>query len=256
MIRESLFFEFDGRASDEEFGIKNISISTGLFNEPFLPSRSISEVVVPGRSKPYYIDIRKDPKTLSLGFYPDDNWDDETMAAIARWLDVDEYKPLIFSSMPDKVMYAMPVDASEINHNGLGQGYITLSMRLDSPHTYSHEKMDGWYDFSSTGSGEIEFDNRGDEEIQPEIHIWKVGDGDVFIKKIYEQDEPLIITNLKDGDEIIIDPEMRLVESSPVNPLIYNNFNDNYLTFSYGKTYLEVMGNCQIRFVYRYKFKI
>ena len=107
LIRESLYFEFDGRASDEEFGIRNISISTGAFNEPFLPSRTINEVSVPYNNKPYFINTRKDPKSLTLGFYPDDGWNDETMNAIARWLDVEEYKPLVFSSMPDKVMYAI-----------------------------------------------------------------------------------------------------------------------------------------------------
>ena len=255
MIRESLYFEFDGKASDEYYGIKNISISSGLFNEPFLPSRSINEVSVPYNNKPYFINTRKDPKSLTLGFYPDDGWNDETMNAIARWLDVEEYKPLVFSSMPDKVMYAIPVDSSDITHNGLGQGYITLTMRLDSPNSYSHEKTTGWYDFSS-GSGEIEFDNLGDEEIQPEIEIYKVGDGDITITKVYEQDEPLIITGLKDNDETIIDPEMKIIETSPPNPLIYNNFNDEYLTLPYGKTHLRVDGACHIQLIYRYKFKI
>ena len=255
LIRESEYFEFDGRASDEEFGIRNISISTGLFSEPFLSSRSINEISVPYNDKPYFIGVNEDPKSLNLSFLPDFGWTDETMNAIARWLKAKEYKPLIFSSMPDKVMYAMAVDTSELIHNGRGEGYITITMRLDSPHSYSHEKVDGWYDFSS-GQGVIEFENHGDEEIQPEIHIWKVGNGDVTINKPYEEDEPLIITNLKDGDEITIDPELRIVETEPPNPLIYNNFNDNYLTLPYGKSYIEVTGACQIRLVYRYKFSI
>ena len=255
LIRESLYFEFDGRASDEEFGIKNVSVSTGLYNEPFLPSRSLNEVSVPYNNKPYFIDITESPKSLTLSFLPDFGWTDETMNAIARWLRVKEYKPLIFSSMPDRVMYAMPVDTSEITHNGRGEGYISITMRLDSPNSYSHEKVDGWYDFSS-GTGEIEFNNLGDEEIQPEVQIYKVGDGDVVVSKIYEQDEPLIVTNLKDGDEIVIDPEMKIIESTPSNPLIYNNFNDNYLTLPYGKSYLEVTGACHIKLIYRYKFII
>ena len=256
LIRESLYFSFDGVISDEEFDILNISISTGMYNESFLATRSINEVTVPGNEKPYFFGVNRDPKSIQLGFYPQEHWDEEYLNAIARWLDVDEYKPLIFSDMPDKVMYAMPVDASEAIHNGCKEGYITLTMRLDSPYSYSHEKVDGWYDFSDTGSGIIEFNNRGDKPIQPDIYIWKVGDGDVTISNMYENYSPLILTGLVDKEEIFIDPYLRLIKTNLPNVYRYNNFNDEYLTLPYGQSHLEVKGKCMVKFQYQYKFSI
>ena len=246
---------FDGVYSDEEFDIMNISVSTGMYNEPFLPSRSINEVTVPGNEKPYFFGVTKDPKSIQLGFYPQKEWDEEYLNAISRWLDVDDYAPLTFEHMPDKVMFAMPVDASEAIHNGCNQGYITLTMRLDSPYTYSHEKADD-YDFSQSDVNEIEFKNLGDKPIQPDIYIEKVGDGDITINNIYEKTEPLVLTGLKDGDKITIDPEMRLVEIEPDNPVIYNNFNHSYLTLSYGVSHLQITGKCYLSLRYRYKFNI
>lgn len=249
LIRESLYFSFNGINSDEEFDILNVSISTGLFNEPFLPNRTINEVNVPGNEKPYFFGVSKDPKSIQLGFYPQRHWTEEHLSAISRWLDVDEYAPLIFSGMPDKVMNAMPVDSSEAIHNGCGKGYITLTMRLDSPYTYSHEKED-YYDFSQSDVNQIEFRNLGDKSIQPDIYIEKVGDGDITIDNIYEKSEPLSITRLKDGDKISIDPILKLIEISPDNPLIYNNFNHTYLSLSYGISHLQITGRCRLSLQY------
>ena len=226
-----------------------------MYSEPFLPSRSINEVTVPGNEKPFFFGVTKDPKSIQLGFYPQDNWTEEDLRAISRWLDVDEYAPLVFSGMEDKVMYAMPVDASEAIHNGCGEGYITLTMRLDSPYTYSHEQED-YYDFSESDMNEIEFYNLGDKPIQPDIYIEKIEDGDISIQNIYEKADPLIITSLKDGDLVKIDPELKLVEVQPDNPQIYNSFNHNYLTLSYGISHLQVTGKCILSLRYRYKFNI
>lgn len=250
-----MYFSFDGIYSDEEFDVINISISTGMFSEPFLTNRSITEVTTPGNEKPYFFGVTRDPKSIQLGFYPRKDWDEEYMNRLARWLDVDDYAPLVFSGMPDRVMYAMPVDASEAIHNGCRQGYITLTMRLDSPYSYSHDKFQ-YYDLSDSEVSEIEFTNFGDKTIQPHVTIEKVDDGDIVISNVYAKAEPLIVTDLLDGEKIEIDPDLPSIESNLPNVWRYDNFNENYITLPYGNSVFKVEGKCRIQFQFRYKFII
>ena len=87
LISESLYFEYDGEDSSN-FGIMNVHVSTGLFNEPFLSGRSITEHSIRGRKKPYFQEVNRSPKTLNLTFYLSEGWDDYQINAVSRWLNV------------------------------------------------------------------------------------------------------------------------------------------------------------------------
>ena len=63
MIKESLYFSFAGRKSSE-FGITNVSIQSGLFEEPFIGSRSIRETTVRGNPRPYFTEVETSPNIL------------------------------------------------------------------------------------------------------------------------------------------------------------------------------------------------
>ena len=255
MISESLYFEFNGEISSD-YGIMNVHVSSGLYNEPFLSGRTITEYSIRGRNKPYFQEVTRSPKTLNLTFYLSEGWDEYQIKAVSRWLNVNHYKPLIFSASPEIVYYAMPIDDSSLVHNGNREGYITITMRTDSPYSYGKEMTTGWIDASESDTTEIEIDNLGDDTIIPDIEIEKVGDGDISISHIYEESDGFTLINLIDGETIKVDGENRLIESSLPGVYRYANSNKQYLKLPFGKCHILVNGKCYIKFDYRYSFFI
>lgn len=250
MIRESLYFMFAGRRSSE-FGLYNVSVSSGLYEEPLMHERTIKEIIVPGRDKPYFQRMERQPLSFSVSFYFDEGWNDDLINEVLMWLDVDYYQPLQFQSDLNRVYYAMPTTGLSLIHNGLKQGRLTLTFRCDSSYVYSPQITTGWYDSSPTSSLTFQLENKG-VEIYPEIDIVKVGDGDVSIISYNDGGSEFKFTGLKDKEEIYIHCENEIIESSTSVPR-YDNFNDNYLSIKYGINTFKLMGKCKIRFSYCYK---
>ncbi len=257
MIRESLYFSFAGRRSTE-FGIYNVNTEGGLLSEQIVAPRTINEVSVRNNPKPYFIDTTKEPKKISLNFsLLEEKMTDELENEIIRWLDVDFYQPLFFSENIDRVFYAMPVEGMDFIHNCIRQGYITLTMRCDSPFGYSHDITTPWYEFikgNPTYKDTLEIENRGHHSFKPEIWIQKVGDGNITIHNLSNGLKKTKLANLKDGEEVYIDCEHKIIESSLPNIWRYDDFNDEYLEIVYGKNLLKIDGQAKIKFKYRYIF--
>ncbi|PKR82602.1 distal tail protein Dit [Heyndrickxia camelliae] len=252
MIRESLYFSFAERKSTD-FGIYNVSISEGLFQENFISNRTIQEVKIRGNDKPYFFEVTKEPISFQLSFSFLDTWDDNKLREVARWLNVGFYQPLFFSEDIDRVYYCMPIESTNLIHNGLKQGYLTLTMRCDSPFAYGHDIVTQWYD-CSTSSQIIEIDNLGDLDILPEIDIVKVGDGNVSITNLSRANSQTRLTGLKNGEEIYLNGDNQLIETNLPNTYRFENFNDYYLPFYYGKNRIQISSGCKVRFQYKYKF--
>jgi len=255
MLRESLYFSFANRKSID-FGIYNVGISDGLFEEQISYNKTINEKRVRGNDKPYFIDITREPKQFQLRFAFDDTFNDDLIDEILRWLNVDFYQPLFFSENIDRVFYAMPIDNINLIHNGLKNGYVNLNMRCDSPYSYSHYKTTHWYDFSSNLQDKIiQINNKGHFSIKPEIWINKIGDGDIEIINYSNGLETFKLTGLKDQEEIYVDCENEIIETNLPNTYRYDNFNDSYLELVYGKNTLKVVGEAKIKFQYRYIYQ-
>ena len=253
MIKESLYFTFDGINSMDEFGIMNVSVdSSGLYTETFMANRNIKEIKVRGNDRPYFSEIERDPITIPMTFYFQDSWDDNKIAQVKQWLNVDYYKPLIFSEEPSKIYYAIPSDSLNIIHNGLKQGYVTLSMRCDSPYSYSPEINSNWFDVSDNNTFSI--DNNGDCKIYPQINIVKIGNGDLTIENLNNGNATMKFTNLLDQEELYINCEKEYIETSIPNFYRYDSLNDTYMQLVYGQNNIRVTGDCRIQFIYEYKF--
>lgn len=272
MIRESLYFIFGSEGiKSSDFGIINVSVAQGLYQEHFMATRSLNEVKIRGREKPYFFEVEKEPLSFNLTFCFKDGWDDDLFKKVQNWLNVDFYQPLIFSENPNKVYYAMPVDASELNHNGNKQGYITLTMRCDSPYSYSQDIVTPWYKCVSSAIGTfvspylfietgvknekfIEIINDGDRDILPQIFIEKNDDGDITVTNTSRANSIMQFTSLLDGEKISINGENQIIETNLPNVWRYDDFNDFYLPLVKGRNIIQIEGNCLIKFQYRYKF--
>ena len=251
MIRESLYFSFAGRKSTD-FGILNVGIDGGLYEEQLTANTSINEVYVPGNDTPYYIGEKKDPLQFQLRFHFEEGYNDRLIDEIIRWLkiDVNPYEPLFFSENIDRVFYAKIVDSISLIHNGLKQGYINLTVRCDSPYTYSQYKVTPWH--KSTGSLMVELGNRGHFPVQPQIWIQKVGNGNISISNISNGNEEFKFTNLLDKEELYIDCKEKIIDTNLPGVYRYDNFNDNFISLPYGKHTLQITGKANVKFQYRY----
>lgn len=254
MIRESLYFSFNNRKSTD-FPIANVSIDTGLFEESVVSSKTINEIYPRYAFKPYYFGIQKEPKQIPLSFSFLEPWNDKMIDEVIRWLNVDEYCELFFEANIDRVFYAMPISDINLIHNGLKQGYLTLTMRCDSAYSYGHYQVTPLYDLSNnTKSRVIELLNYGHYHFYPNIEIHKIGDGDIKINNMSNGNKEFKLSNLQDGEVLQIDCMNEIIQSSLNEKNRYDDFNDEYLEIVYGKNLLNITGKCKIKFLYQYIF--
>lgn len=253
-IMESINFSYAGKYSSD-FGIYNVSMSSGLYEETFMGSRSISETKVVGSSKPIFHRIEQEPLKFKLTFAFKDTWDDKLIREVARWLNQSYYKPLFFSEQPDRIFYCLPVDDISLIHNGLKQGYLSITMRCDSHYSYTPIVKSPVYDFSRTEQEKvITINNYGDLVCKPEVFVTKIGNGDITIRNLSNLGEEFKFTGLLDGESLYIDCDREHIETSLVNTYRYDNFNNKYIRLPENtECYLEVEGSAQIQFRYQLK---
>ncbi|MCY9758376.1 phage tail family protein [Paenibacillus alvei] len=135
---EGIHFSYDGVHS-VDMGLLNCKIDGGMFEETFLPSRSIVETKVAGRDKPYFQSIEMEPLSFELTFAFENNYTERQIREVARWLFQPYYKPFYTVDNPNRVFYCMVDGDSTLIHNGWKQGYITLTMRCEDAYSYTPE---------------------------------------------------------------------------------------------------------------------
>lgn len=236
-------------------GVTNCKTDSGLFEESFLPSREIREEEIRGRDVPYFLGYKLSPFEFPLTLLFDE-LESEQRREIARWLLQPSYKALIFQNQPERIFYCMYTgDVTEF-HNGLKQGYVKLSMRCNSPFSYSHVYETPFYDFSvNTVNGqEIEVYNYGDDLCKPLLYLRKVGVGDVSIVNLADDLSTFKMTNVLDGDMLEIDNEYKKIKTTVSGEYRYDNHNGTYIRLIRGLNKLKVYGNCNLQFKYQLKF--
>lgn len=151
-MKQSINFMFDGIAS-QDMGVHIAWNDDGLFEENFLPDRKIVEKKIANREKPYFQRVEHEPLSFSLSFAIVDWENPETLRKLARWFFQPYYKPLVFDSNPNRVFYAIFEGDSSVFHNGMGEGYIELTIRCDSPYSYSFEQTKENIEFRNANVG-------------------------------------------------------------------------------------------------------
>jgi phage-related protein len=249
---ENLDFYYDG-ISSIDMGLINVQTDSGLFKEQLLPNRNIEEVKIRGNDKPYFQDLTFEPLEFSLTFGFSESFDTDKLRSVARWLNQDYYKPFYFSDRIDRIFYCMPVGETMLNHNGLGEGYVTLKMRCDGAYSYTNMFETPTYNSTSTTTyTDIVFDNIGDTIVYPTLFIEKVGTGDVEIFNT-TTGETMLITGLADGENLVVDSEKESITTDIPMTYRYSNFNDNYIYLTTGTNNLRLKGvyNLYIRYYFK-----
>lgn len=133
---DSLHFFYDD-ISSLDMGILNVNIDNGLFSEHFLPNRNIVEQFATNREQPYFLKVTHEPLSFPMRIFFKEGFDKRELRKVTKWLYQEYYKPLIFSSQPNRVYYAMLEGESTVYHNGVGEGYVDLNVRCNSPYAYT-----------------------------------------------------------------------------------------------------------------------
>jgi phage-related protein len=248
-------FSFNGKSS-QEMGLINVRVNGGLFEESFLASRKITEVKIRGNDRPYFMGIEKDPLSFDLSFaflYP---YDKEAIAKVARWLDTSYYCEFFFTGeVRQRRFFCMLESDPRLLHNGLGQGYVTITMRCDSPYGFSPEYYSIKEDFT-TSDGitpvSFTFTNYGDVNLKPELWIEKQGDGDVKIENLSNSDSYFLFTGLKDRETLYVDCENEYIVSDIVDNYRWDSFQGEFIEMTRGVNYLRATGKFFLTFRYRY----
>lgn len=267
-ISESLYFMYDNINFYEQFGIMNIHVDSGMYQETFLSNREILEQTTRRNPIPYFIQIKKLPREIQISFAFEEVFDEDKLRSVVKELSKDYYCPLIFSENPDKIFYALCIDDSQLIHNGLKYGYVTLNFRCNSPFAYSPMYLDDEIDLSTNPSSgtSLIFTNKGDLPCQPQISLIKVGDGDISIinnsdsgkefklSTILDSNGDTLFESLKDGEDLYIHNDQEEITSSLPNTYRINNLTGDFISLPRGINNLIIKGTCKIQF--RYQFKL
>jgi len=146
---EGIHFCYDGIYS-VDMGVINCKIGGGMFEETFLPTRNIHEKKIAGRDKPYFQRLELEPLSFDLTFAFEYYYDERKIREVARWLMQPYYKPFFTVDNPNRIFYCMVEGDSRLIHNGLKQGYITLTMRCDGPYSYTPKAIKDGIRFGAT----------------------------------------------------------------------------------------------------------
>jgi len=254
-IKDSLYFNYNG-ISSRDFGLIHISTDSGMYEETLVGSRELRETKVAGNDKPYFKGFDSSPREFDMKIAFEEDFTDESLNEVVLWLFQDNYKPLFFEGKEDKLFYCIAVSDSNIVHNGMKQGYITISMRCDSPYVYSNIYTSTEYDLSTnTVAFPITIENKGHFNMFPEISIRKIGVGNITITNVSNSGEIFEIRDLADSEEVYINSEKETIETDIIGVYRYDKVIGNYLELPYGVNIINVIGKCIIQFRYQYKYK-
>lgn len=249
-MREAINFTFDG-ISSEDMGVMIASPDGGLYDESFMPQRSIVEVKIPKKHLPYYQRVEYEPLSFSLTIFISEWQERDNLRQIARWLFQDFYKPLIFDTNPNRVFYAIIEGDPRLKHNGAKQGYVEIDIRCNSPFTYGHtQEIEGIEVRVTNPTNETTIYNEGDMTIKPRAWITKkVSSGSINIAN-ESNNQLVILNNLQLDEEVFIDFENLEIVSSLESLGVYHfdDHNDVWLELIEGDNFLSFIGDFDIRF--------
>ena len=256
-IKEKVIFNYDGVWSDS-FGLISVSLDNGMFDDILIASRELIETNIHGSDEPLHQGFQNNPLEFEMTIAFTEKFTDDKVNDVVRWLFADYYKPLYFLDREDRVFYCMPVGDSRIIHNGLNEGYFTITMRCNSPFVYSPIVISEEYDLSDGLNKTVELFNDGYGDLYPEISIEKIGNGSVSFQNLSNNGVVWEIRNLRDIENVYINCKKEIIKS---------DMEDNFGVYHYqdtsgsipklisGKNVIVISGRCKVQFRYQYKYR-
>lgn len=252
-IKDKIYFTYNG-ISSRTFGLMHIETGNGMYEEQFVAERSIVETST-RNGKPLFNRLEESPLSFTMNLAFEKRFNEYQIDDIVDWLFQDYYKPLYFEGKEEKIYYCMPEGSSTIVHNGLMEGYITLTMRCNSSKIYSDERVTDLITYNGATAQSLIVTNVGHYESPLKISIDKVGDGNVSISN---NGKTLLITGLKNGESIFIDSGKEIIETDLINTYRYDNIvgDFDYMKLKKGENNITISGGaCTVQFKYTHMYK-
>jgi len=250
-ILESEYFYYNGHYSTE-YKLLNVTVDYGLYKEKFMSKVIINRQKIRGRDKPYYMGKEREPIQFQVSFAFSETYDDVLIEDILKWLSPAYFEEMYFSEYPSLIFYCMPVDDIEIVHNGLKEGYLTLT--FENIDCYKRSPVYSTLVDNSTDSV-VEIMNLGSVSIYPKIEIEKLTEiGDISIFNLSNGNIEFKIEDLAIGEIVTIYNEDKDITTTLTNTYHYDDHNGYWLELLTGNNRLSITGKCNINFTYEFKY--
>lgn len=246
-MRHGIHFNFDGKWS-YDMGVYKANIQGGLFEDAIISDKTILEERVEGRNTPYFYGVDYSPTSMTFSIMFEDNLTTTKKREVLRWLNQDSYKPLYMKDDSERIWNVMVTNDANVIHNGLRSGYIELNFQANHPHTLMPKKSSKVHIIrQNKGSKTIEFENKGDFDCLPEVHITKYGSGDLQIRNLTNDTGIFGFKGLIEGEKLVVDCAHKTIETNEIRHR-YGDFTNNYLIMKRGVNILNVTGDCDLQF--------
>nr|DAQ00256.1 MAG TPA: distal tail protein [Caudoviricetes sp.] len=222
-IKDKIHFTYNGK-STKDFEMMNVSMNGGMFEETFVAGRAVNDELMAGSKRTIFNGVTKEQVTFELTIAFEKYFTEETIENVIDWLYGREYYSKLQFEDNEKFVYAIPDGESTITHTGFNEGYITVSMKTNSPYMYKDI-------ITKTGTGatvELDFESIGKTNPLMNIDVKKetAGSGtsqDKDTIKITKDGYTLQINNVALGETITIDPYEEDIKSSVDNVYHYKD---------------------------------
>jgi phage-related protein len=251
-IKDKLYFNFDG-ISSKTYNLLHVVLDSSMYDETLVASREIVETKVKGSNKPMLHSVDESPLQFEMTLAFERAYTDNDIDAVIRWLYKDYYRPLYFEGKESRVYMCMPVEDSNIVHNGLNEGYVTITMRCDSSNVYSPIVTTPLTTVTTTST--ITIQNDGHYDVYPEISIKKNGVGTVVIESLDDGGNIFEVRDLTDQEDIYINCEKEIIETNLIGTYRYDKIVGEFPRLVYGTNRLKVTGACTIQVRYKKKYR-
>lgn len=253
MLKHYTSFTYNG-INSLDMDITHVSTDSGLYQESLGGNRTIKETQNSTSDRRYFNRIGLDPIDFDLIIMFNEPVTIEQQDFICAWLIQDYYQELYFEDELDKIYYCMVNGRPTINHNGLGEGYITFPMRCFDGYLYSREIIQTFDLTANTSSGtNITLYNDGHVEVYPLVTI-ALQDTSVTLLNL-TTNESTQFTNVLSGETLTLDNENEEISTSIAGMYRYANHNDVFMRILPPSTQFTVTGKCTLTFDYRNKRK-
>ncbi|MBS4207462.1 phage tail domain-containing protein [Bacillus sp. FJAT-50079] len=252
-IKDKIRFNFDGIWSDT-YGLIHVVLDGGMFDETFIAERELNETRIRGSDRPALHSVEDSPIQFDMVVAFEDKFSESKIDNIIKWLFANHYKPLYFEGKEDRVYNCIFIGEPRIIHNGLNEGYFTLTVRCDSSNLYSPLITTNLEVITTNKT--ITVSNNGHLDTFMEISLKKNGYGNIVIESLDDGNSIFEIRDLTDLEDIYIDCEREIIETDAIGVYRYDKIIGEFPRLFLGTNRFKVTGACEIRFRYvsRYRF--
>lgn len=240
----SIGFHYDNEYSGNK-GVIKVRTTGGLTSDSFLADVTNQTVKLRNSYKSHIESIEREPLVIPMALYFDENLDETNIRGVKRWLNQDDYKPLIFEDDPNRVYYAKLDGSSNLTHNSISSGYVEFNFITNSPYAFSPIVEIEGESVSATTFESISIHNSGDKITYPRIELRMPSTSPTDVEIFNDTTgEHLQIKNNKTNEIIIIWNEYEEFETSSSLRHVYDDHIGSFISLAEDVNDLRIRGKC------------